>query len=468
MVLFTWLTQRKERVDAELYLVANRNVSVLYNAFSIAASWIWAPALLVSSEMAYTKGISGAFWFCVPNILAVALFAIGAVRLRALLPQGYTLPELVKIRYDKKTHLMYLISFLALQVCTAAVQIVGGTSVIRLLTGLPALPIALLLTVFPLIYTFRTGLKASILTDIFQMLMVLVGLLIVPWAVRSAGGWHIITESLGGVSGKYTNIFNKEVIYTFGLITTVGLLSGLFGDQKFWQRSFACRNNEVVKSYFLAAFIFALCPVTLTFLGFVAANPAFAGWTIPKTQLAGVVAVGQLLPPWTLVVFLVLMISCLMSSYDAALCAASSLISIDIYRGYMKPVATSRQVVWVARFSLIAVTVLAVLIALIPGLQVLHLFLFYGTLRVASFIPTLLTLFWKKTNKAGVFWGIFIAMAIGMPIFAYGSIKNSPDIKIFAFAFVLLSSIGCSVIVSLLRPARFDFSQVPSRSKAAV
>jgi SSS family transporter len=468
MVFVTWLTQRKEKVTTELYLVANRNISLIYNAFAIAASWIWAPALLVSSEMAYTKGISGAFWFCVPNIVAVAIFAFGATRLRNLLPQGYTFPEFIKIRFDKRTHLIYLIFFLVLQIFTAAVQILGGMSVVRLLTGLPSLPVALLLVIFPLAYTFRTGLKASIITDVFQMTMILVGLFIVPWAVKVSGGWHIIKESLGGVSGKYTNIFNHEVIYTFGIITTVGLLSGLFGDQKFWQRSFSCHKKDVAKSYLLGAFIFAICPVAITFLGFIAAHPAFHGWIIPKTQLAGVVAIQQLLPQWASLVFLTLLVSCLMSSYDSAICAASSLVSIDIYRQYIDPKATGQRVLFISRLTLFVVSIIAVLIALIPGLQVLHLFLFYGTLRVATFIPSLLALFWKKTNKTGVFWGILVALVLGMPIFAYGSIKNNADIKIIAFSIVLLSSISFSILASIFRPERFDFGQVPSKSKAIV
>ena len=248
----------------------------------------------------------------------------------------------------------------------------------------------------------------------------------------------------------------------------MGLFSGLYGDQKFWQRSFTCGSKDVAKSYLLAAFIFALCPISLTLLGFIAANPQFHGWIIPKTQLAGVVAVQQLLPLWTSFVFLTLLVSCLMSSFDAALCAASSLVSIDVYRQYFNPDPSSQQIVRVSRITLCVVTVLAVLIALIPGLQVLHLFLFYGTLRVATFIPTLLGLFWKKTNRSGVFWGVLVALVVGMPVFGYGSVTNNVNIKLAAFLWVLLSSSGISLITSLIKPENFDFNLMPSKSRAVV
>lgn len=37
------------------FLVANREISRVPAAFSIAAAWIWAPALFVSAEKAYTQ-----------------------------------------------------------------------------------------------------------------------------------------------------------------------------------------------------------------------------------------------------------------------------------------------------------------------------------------------------------------------------------------------------------------------------
>jgi len=74
------------------FLVANRKVGWLTGSTSIAASWIWAPALFVSVQMAYEKGLAGIFWFTFPNIIALAIFAIIAPKIREKLPEGFTLP----------------------------------------------------------------------------------------------------------------------------------------------------------------------------------------------------------------------------------------------------------------------------------------------------------------------------------------------------------------------------------------
>src|SRR5713226_1649623 len=96
MVTITYFFGRWERWRSkEGFLVASRNVGWLLGGFSIAASWIWAPALFVSVQMAYQQGLAGIFWFTVPNILSLTIFALLAPRIRQRLPEGYTLPEYV-------------------------------------------------------------------------------------------------------------------------------------------------------------------------------------------------------------------------------------------------------------------------------------------------------------------------------------------------------------------------------------
>lgn len=46
----------KEEKDVERFCVGNRNIGWVMSALSIAATWIWAPALFTSTENAYTRG----------------------------------------------------------------------------------------------------------------------------------------------------------------------------------------------------------------------------------------------------------------------------------------------------------------------------------------------------------------------------------------------------------------------------
>ena len=104
---------------------------------------------------------------------------------------------------------------------------------------------------------------------------------------------------------------------------------------------------------------------------------------------------------------------------------------------------------------MIVLTLIAVAIANIPGLKILHLFLFYGTLRSATLIPTVLTLMEKKLSEAGVFYGILIAVLVGLPIFAYGNFNANPTwIVVGSLTTVLMP------LVSLIKRPHYTINRV--------
>ena len=136
MIAITAWFGRGHKKDQSEFLLASREIGVLPGALSIAASWIWAPALFIASQKAYEQGVAGVFWFTVPNVLALLLFAPLALKIRKVLPKGYTLPQFMRERHGVGVHRLYLIQFFGLQICSFAVQILAGSKLIQLLTGL--------------------------------------------------------------------------------------------------------------------------------------------------------------------------------------------------------------------------------------------------------------------------------------------------------------------------------------------
>ena len=67
MITATLIFTKKEK-NVERFCVGSRKENWIMSALSIAATWIWAPALFVSTEKAYANGFVGLFWFLVPNV----------------------------------------------------------------------------------------------------------------------------------------------------------------------------------------------------------------------------------------------------------------------------------------------------------------------------------------------------------------------------------------------------------------
>ncbi len=72
----------------------------------------------------------------------------------------------------------------------------------------------------------------------------------------------------------------------------------------------------------------------------------------------------------------------------------------------------------VSKLAMLGLLALAVAIANLPGLTVTHLFLFYGTLRASTLLPTVMTLLGKKLTARGVFVGVIASLCFGAIGFA--------------------------------------------------
>jgi Na+/proline symporter len=98
--------------------------------------------------------------------------------------------------------------------------------------------------------------------------------------------------------------------------------------------------------------------------------------------------------------------------------------------------------------------IVGIAIANIPGLTILHLFLFYGTLRAATLLPTIFTLTLDNLSEAGVFYGIIVSLSVGLPIFAYGNINKITPLIIIGSLTSVLSSGVIAVLVTRFRSNR--------------
>lgn len=436
---------RRRAGGLDAFLVADRSVGAWVGAMSVASTWIWAPALFLAAQKAYQQGLPGLAWFTVPNVGCLVFFAFLTVRIRKVFPKGYTLPEYIAARFDAKTHVVYVFSFLSLQICAMAVQLIAGGALLRAMSGLPYAAGVLLLAFIFTSYSLVDGLRASIRTDFFQMLLIGAGIvLLAPMAVSRGGGWDAVVTGLAGYDGRHGNLFDPWVAYSFGVTVTIGLMSGPVGDQQHWQRAFAFAEGKGFRGYLLGAAIFSLVPLSLGLLGFIAAgNPGAAPGVREgalSAQQVGPEVIRTLLPPWGMLVFMIMILCGLASTGDSALCAGGSLAAIDIYRRYIRPDAADAQILRTARWTILMLAMIAIAIALIPGVTILKLFLFYGTLRSATFVPTLFILFCRRLSATPVFWGAFLAMILGLPAYLAGELTGNVDLKVAANIGILIVS----------------------------
>lgn len=443
IILFTHFFTRWERWRTkDGFLVANRNVGWVLGGFSIAASWIWAPALFVSVQMAYQKGLAGIFWFTVPNIISLTIFAFLGPRIRKKMPEGYTLPEFMrKTLKSKRVHKVYLFPYFFYQLMAVVVQLYAGGNLVSLLTGIPLPIVMIILTIIVVSYTLISGLQASIGTDYLQLGTIFaVIVIILPLLFFTTGGLESITGGLSGIEG-IKSMFDPEVAFSFGIVTSIGLIAGSIADQSNWQRAFAIREKDVKKSFILGSILFGIVPICLSIIGFIAANPA-SSVVMPQgidISMVGVQTIANFLPYWAVFLFAIGFLAILSSSFDAGLCAASSLWVTDVVKSKENDRAVNS-----ARKSMLFIAILGLFVALtvmyIPNFGLQQLWWIFNTIAACIAVPTVLSLYYEKLHEKGVFWGVITSFIVGIPLFIYSNIINRSEWIVGSSLIIILMS----------------------------
>ncbi len=437
----------KKENNIERFCVGNRNIGWGVSALSIAATWIWAPALFTSTENAYTKGFAGLFWFLIPNVICLILFIPFAKRIRNEMPKGITLSGYMYKKYHSKAvRNTYLFQLGALSTLSTGVQLLAGSKILSRLTKIPFIVMTIIMAIIAFSYSQFSGIKASILTDAIQMVfMLIISICFVTFGIKNSGGLKILSTGLEGITKDARYLFSKrgwEIFLDFGLPTTIGLISGPFGDQCFWQRAFCVKKDRIGKAFFVGALLFAIVPLSMGILGFIGAG---IGYDAKDTGLINFELINVLFPMWAIIPFLFMIVSGLLSTIDSNLCAISSLTT-DIFKE-----KTLRK----TKLSMILLLVVGILVANIPNLTVTHLFLMYGTLRAATLFPTIFTLKGIRLKPQSIVIGIISALVIGLPVFGYGSIKGIAIYKTMGSLLTVILSGVISLILSKKRSTNY-------------
>lgn len=136
----------------------------------------------------------------------------------------------------------------------------------------------------------------------------------------------------------------------------------------------------------------------------------------------------------------------MLSTIDSNLCAVSSLTT-DIFK---------KQTLGKTKIAMVALLLLGIAVANIPGLTVTHLFLMYGTLRASTLLPTVFTLCRVKLKARGIVAGIISALIIGLPIFTYGNINGIAAYKTIGSLITVLLSGIIALVVSRKRGGSYE------------
>ncbi|PBB06496.1 sodium:solute symporter family protein [Salimicrobium humidisoli] len=432
------ITAGKKSDSAKDMMVAGRAMPLWIAMFTMTATWVGGGYIAGTAESTFASGI---VWVQAPWGFGLSLIIGGVFYARKMRRYEFTtMLDPLEVRFGKKvTGVLYLPALLGELFWSAAILVALG-STFGLILGIDFTTSIIVSALIAVAYTFVGGMWSVALTDVAQIIMIIVGMfLVVPFALAEVGGlgqaWGAYKEGMAGFTNLIPPLdgwnhpdWGNQYFYWWD--SALLLIFGGIPWQVYFQRVLSSKNENTAMWLSIAAgalcIILAVPAVMLGIAGFSAdwASYGIEGPAASSDILAYVI--NYMAPYLVAIVALGAVAAAVMSSMDSSILSASSMAAWNIYRPLIKPKAEGKDIKRAIRISIILIGLAATMVALNID-SVYTLWYLCADLVYCVLFPQLTTaLFDKKANTYGALAGLGVSFflrigggepALGLPAF---------------------------------------------------
>ncbi len=257
-----------------------------------------------------------------------------------------------------------------------------------------------------LIYTLFGGMWAVAITDFFQMIIIVVGMLYIGGEMAGqSGGIGVVIEH-AAAAGKLNFFpdFNLAAILGF-VAALVTMMLGSIPQQDVFQRITSSRNaNIAVQAAVLGGvlyFIFAFVPLFLAYSATMINPDLVAQYLESDAQMILPKLIMGHAPMFAQIMFFGALLSAIKSCASATLLAPSVTFAENIVRGLFRHL-TDRALLRIMRITVLVFTVIVTLFAMNSQLSIFKMVeSAYKVTLVAAFVPLAFGVYWSRANSLG-------------------------------------------------------------------
>jgi SSS family solute:Na+ symporter len=405
-----WIGRRVTAAGS--FFVAGRRLGPVLLFATVLAANIGAGSTVGAAGLGYRDGLAAWWWVGSAGIGTLLLaFWIGPKIWRIAKEHDlYTVGDYLELRYGPSVRGIVAALLWLATLAILAGQLIAFAWILDVVAGVPKWAGCLIAGGVMTIYFTAGGLLTSAWVNLVELIVLAVGFAIaLPWALSAAGGWEAVVAAVpaepdffdfwaGGRSG---------VVYIALLVPAFIISPGLI------QKVYGARDEKTVRLGVglsaAALLLFAAVPPLLGILAHVFAPD------LANHELALPTVLTLALPPAVGAIGLAAVFSAEVSSADAILFMLSTSLSEDLYKRFVSPEASDRQVLKVARWAAVLGGGAAVALALGLPSVIGALSVFYTLLGVSLFVPLVVGLHSRRPGTpeavAAIGAGVAVALA---------------------------------------------------------
>jgi SSS family solute:Na+ symporter len=403
-----WAAKRVH--NARDYVVAGRSLPLYMSAATVFATWFGAETVLSVSATFAKDGLGGIVAdpfgasFC---LVFVALFFARAFYRMDLL----TIGDYYRKRYSKTVEVITSVAITASYLGWTSAQLTALGLVFWVLSGgAISLSAGILIgAAIVVVYTIFGGMWSVAITDLFQSVVILVGLTAVAWLVGDMAGGPAKVIAAASEAGKFEfwpKAGAKEWLAFVAAWMTLAI--GSIPQQDVFQRVTSAKDeNTAVRGTLIGAavyFCFAFVPIFIAYAALVIDpnfEKLFAAEDAREIQRILPDLILARTPVWAQVLFFGALLSAILSTASGALIAPTSLFTENVLRPFFRGMS-DRQFMLLLRVILVTFTLAALLFALNSKSTMYEMVQnAYKVTLVSCIVPLAAGIFWKRANVPG-------------------------------------------------------------------
>jgi solute:Na+ symporter, SSS family len=404
-----WAAKRVH--NAKDYVVAGRSLPLYMTTATVFATWFGAETVLSVSATFTRDGLGGVvadpfgFSFC---LLFVALFFARAFYRMDLL----TIGDFYRKRYSKPVELLTSVAITASYLGWTSAQLTALGLVFSVLSGgAISLNTGILIgAAIVVVYTLWGGMWSVALTDLFQSVVILLGLTGVAWLVSDMAGGTAKVIAAASEAGKFEfwpKGGSKEWLAFLAIFLTAAF--GSIPQQDVFQRVTSAKDeNTAVRATLLGGliyFCFAFVPIFIAYAALVI-DPGyaklFANEDAREIQRILPDLILNQTPMWAQVLFFGALLSAILSTASGAIIAPTALFTENVVKPLYGKGMSDRQFMLLLRVVFITFTLATLLFALNSRSTMYEMVQnAYKVTLVSCIVPLAAGIFWKRANNVG-------------------------------------------------------------------
>lgn len=422
------------------YYVGGKKLNFWIVAFSSRATGESAWLLLGLTGMGAISGVS-TYWVVVGEVLGVAFAWLFMAKKFKRLTDKYdsiTIPDYLESHFKSKTFTLRKIAAIALAIFVViyvSAQIDATGSAFESFLGWNYYAGAIVGFLIVLAYIFLGGFVAVAWSDVFQGILMFLGLMMIPIvALITLPNISEIGSTLQDIDPDLLNIWGPGGMNAMNFMTILGFSMiglGFLGSPQVFVRFMSIKSEAEIKKGTWVAIIYTIltdaAAVTIGIIGrWLFTSPGEDPELVMGNAAQNILpmAVDYFFPTLIVGLYIAIVLSAIMSTVDSLLVVGSSALSRDLYQKVFHPDIEEKKITRYSRYITLIMAVLALSLAMIVAVitpdRTIFWFVIFGWSGIAAtFCPVIImSLFWQGLTEKGAI-SAMVAGFLSVPIFKF-------------------------------------------------